>query len=359
MTALQIRSISIRETKPDEKKLPAYDHTKLSAINTCPTWGIVRYSLHKTLAGAGRQLALEAGTVSHEGFAAVRLYQLMFVDGYKELADYHGRRCFGDTRWERMLGVLSSNSLDRTNIVNFVLETIYSGEYFDDPSDKYRTVANICESLIAYCDRWDMKRYPVWIRDPSDPKSDVGIENPFDMMVTIIGERIIQGTAINIERTIRYTGKIDGIHWDKKEILPMENKTGFRIDEAWLAQWLLSHQITGYALATGTFVGAEVSKARILGMKIPIGRSPLDGIKTENTSRGPDSIIKWGEWLVHTVEIEREFIEDIPHAPMYTHSCNRYFRPCSMLAYCTADSEEKEQILSEMRVEEWSPLDDD
>jgi hypothetical protein len=29
--------------------LEAFDHTKLAAINTCPTWGILRYQMHKSV----------------------------------------------------------------------------------------------------------------------------------------------------------------------------------------------------------------------------------------------------------------------------------------------------------------------
>jgi len=58
-------------TDEDKETLTPYDHTKLSAINTCPTWGIVRYSLHKTMGGSGREMALEAGIAAHEAFAAM------------------------------------------------------------------------------------------------------------------------------------------------------------------------------------------------------------------------------------------------------------------------------------------------
>ena len=55
--------------------------------------------------------------------------------------------------------------------------------------------------------------------------------------------------------------------------------------------------------------------------------------------------------------MEQQFIDDIINAPMYTHSCNRYFNSCSFLPFCAADDiEEKELILTEMEDAEWSPL---
>ena len=59
-----------------DQVLPTYDHTKLSAINTCPTWGILRYDMHKQMPGQGRALALEAGSAMHECFAFIRLVTL-------------------------------------------------------------------------------------------------------------------------------------------------------------------------------------------------------------------------------------------------------------------------------------------
>jgi hypothetical protein len=43
---------------------------------------------------------------------------------------------------------------------------------------------------------------------------------------------------------------------------------------------------------------------------------------------------------------------------MFTHSCNRYFRPCSLIPFCASDREEQERIIAEMVTDEWSPLDD-
>ena len=59
-----------------DRSLEAFDNTKWSAINTCPTWGITRYQMHLRMPGGGRALALEAGHALHEVFAFVRLATL-------------------------------------------------------------------------------------------------------------------------------------------------------------------------------------------------------------------------------------------------------------------------------------------
>ena len=68
---------------------------------------------------------------------------------------------------------------------------------------------------------------------------------------------------------------------------------------------------------------------------------------------------KWANWFVTTIAIDNQWRDDVLSAPMYTHSCNRYFRACSFLPLCACDTvEDKEQVLEEMELDEWSPLHD-
>ena len=94
-------------------------------------------------------------------------------------------------------------------------------------------------------------------------------------------------------------------------------------------------------------------------MRIPIGKIPAEGIRREQVHRSPIMFEKWANWFVTSIEMEQRWINDILSAPMHTHSCNRYFRSCSFLPLCAADTiEEKQEILNEMEIEEWSPLHD-
>jgi hypothetical protein len=315
--------------------------------------------MHKQMPGAGRAMALDAGSAAHEAFAAVRVYQLMFHQHHPELAEFHGRKLFGDARYDSMIGNISNTATDRTNIINFTLESLYTSGFYDDPGDKRRTINNISESLIAYIDRWDHDRYPVWIRDLNDPESDVGIEIAFDTVVEITYVIEAFGTQTIHDVAFRLTGKIDGLHTDGDHICIHENKTAARIDDAWLAQWRLSHQITGYTVAATTFAQQDCTRAIVFGMAIPLPRSIGEGgIRRETVNRTPTLINKWVEWLLHTVMLHNTYKDNILEAPTYTHSCNRYFRPCSFVAFCDSDPEEREQILLEMVDDEWSPLED-
>jgi hypothetical protein len=97
---------NFRMATPDDAHLETYDHTKLSAINTCPTYGILRYDMHKKMPMMGRALALEAGSAMHECFAFIRLVSLLqqMQESGKSATHtdqvwmHHGCRLFGVER---------------------------------------------------------------------------------------------------------------------------------------------------------------------------------------------------------------------------------------------------------------------
>ena len=130
MSKFGLISLDMRMATDEDKDLPAYDHTKLSAVNTCPTWGILRYVLHKRMPNSTRAMALEAGSASHEGFAAVRLYQYKAFQvkskAQQNNLEFHGHRLFGEDRYSRIHDVLSEGATNRTNAINFALEAVES-----------------------------------------------------------------------------------------------------------------------------------------------------------------------------------------------------------------------------------------
>ena len=362
----ELVSLNMRMATDEDAHLPTYDHTKLSAINTCPTWGILRYSLHKRMPNASRALPLEAGSAAHEAFAAVRWFQY-FTHQCKEdtqynNAMYHGKRLFGEDRFSRMYNTLSTGSTERTNCINFAIEAIETCGFYDDITDNRRTISNISESIISYIDAYDMKRYPIWVRDPTDPKSDIGIEISFDIVVDIqyiikVPEYEQQSDGHTLK--VRHTGKLDGLHWNKSKLFIYEEKTASRPDDVWLAQWILSHQITGYCLAASTFTELDCNNAMVGGMRIPIGKIPAEGIRREQVNRNNHMYEKWANWFVTTITTEQQYINDVISAPMFTHSCSRYFRSCSFMAFCGCESkEEKLAVIEEMEHDKWSPLDE-
>ncbi len=349
------------EINHDRYDLEPYDHTRLSAVNTCPTWGILRYVLHKKMPGSSRAMALEAGSAAHECFAAIRWYHFATRQATtpvtKAIAENQGIKLFGEERFKnKILNAMSPDATDRTNCINVALEALYSSGFYDDIGDNRRTISNISESVITYIDRCDPDKYPIWVRDKTDPKSDIGIEIPYDILVTVTWK----DTSIDHSKQTkkyRFVGKLDGLHhYGDDKLIIIEEKTGARLDDSWLSQWILSHQITGYCLAATTFTDIPCNHALISGTRIPIGKVPQEGIRKELVPRSPDMYEKWAEWLVHTTDIISKYKDYIMSAPMYTHSCNRYFRPCSFTAFCASDKQEKLSIIEEMEYDKWDVL---
>lgn len=377
-----IQKVDVRLATEADAHLPTFDNTKLTAINTCPTWGIVRYALHKTMAGDGRAMALEAGSACHEVFAALRLWQLRWHDQinpkspiYMRLSvaeglyDFHGKRLFGEDRWQMMQEAADCNEPMETRMLRFCLAALETSGFYDDPRDKRRTMSNLEEACLAYIDRWQFD-YPIWVRNADDPTSDVGIEVPFDLVITFYyttGEveehEVSTSDPIVFEplveqRSYRFTGKLDGLQWHGEGDLRIhENKTASRMDEAWQTSFEMSSQITGYMLASSTWTELSVRKATVHGLSIPLPKSyDAGGVLRLPVTRQDHRFQRWFQWFLHTAMMHDLYLDDVLEAPQYTHSCNRYFRACSMIPFCTADREEQEVILEEMRHEEWSPL---
>jgi hypothetical protein len=356
MTQDKLEKVSFRLATPEDAHLPAYDNTKLQAINTCPTWGIVRYVHHKTFKSNARAMPLEAGSACHEVFAAVRLVQL-----YKEVAErdealarqfflHHGERLFGEVRFkEYMLPKWDTDEDVRTRTLDFCLEALYTSGFYDDPSDRRRTMANLEEACTLYIERWDWKRMPIWVREPNDFRSDVGIEYAFDIVLEFTYES-------GVERRYRFVGKFDGVHWRDGNLSIGENKTGARLDDAWAMSFQLSSQVTGYCIAASVWCEQSCDRATVFGLQLPLPKSYDDGLVLEHVRRESHHFKRWLMWFLHTVTLAEQYQDDPTNAPRYTHSCNRYFRPCSFIPFCYGDDEEAANALEEMVVEEWSPL---
>lgn len=382
---------STRMATEEDAHLPTFDNTKLVAINTCPTWGIVRYVMHKTTSN-GRAMALEAGGACHDVFAALRLYQLAYHDPDNEISPlygmreramelfmFHGERLFPDGRFDLMYQAFDGDEDENVKMLNFCLRALETSGFHDDPRDKRRTMTNLEEACIAYMDRWQFD-HPIWVRDANDPKSDVGIEVPFDVVVEFEyttgelndnEEDLAEGMGmdpsaflVHEKKSIRFTGKLDGLHLQKDRdgevILRVgENKTASRIDDAWQESFEMASQITGYNVAASTWTQQPVFKAYVHGLAIPLPKSyDYGGVIRITVRRTEDQIKRWFAWVLHTVLLCEEFQDNVIEAPQYTHSCNRYFRACSLIPFCSSEQEIRPEFLQEMNDDEWSPLHD-
>ena len=89
-------------------------------------------------------------------------------------------------------------------------------------------------------------------------------------------------------------------------------------------------------------------------------RGGVDAIDYRDVSRTGSDFEEWIHWFLHTIEVWKTYGEEPHKAPKFTHSCSRYFQPCSFIHLCASTSaEEREQIMANEMIEDmWSPLDE-
>lgn len=340
-----------------------YDYTKLTAVNTCPTYGVLRYALHKTevpLSAGGRKMAIECGKACHDYYAALRLWTVM--EPYMKVGEGSTFSCptslyerainlFGTERFDSMLSIPQDS--DRINNAQlFALDALRSSGFYDDPGDRRRTMANMEAACLAYTHRYFQSDMPVLVEGDL-----IGIEVPFVLEVKCSG--ITHGPS-EYEDTAYYCGRIDGLHLSQGEAVVGENKTsGMSIasSNAWRMAFAISNQVTGYCIAGSCLLARPVRSAIVMGSQIPPPRNVFDGTVFEFCSRSDDDCIRWCEWFFHSVRAYEEYVARPTEAPRYSHSCNRFFSACEFIPWCSSTREDQLMYLEDMRQEEWSPLD--
>jgi hypothetical protein len=337
-----VTSINIRYTTPADQHMFAYSHSIVEAILTCPVWGLIRYAKGLYYPIQNRQLPLEAGGAMHEVFAAVRLWQLLRLQNLPDHFKFHGERLFNDedhpTRFRDSWKVI--NTSPRDELLSFCFKVLNTGDYYDDPNDKTRTLANMEETIIKYVDEQmpRMDANPIWVADINDPIAPVGIEQVFDIIIE-------QG-----DRSIRYIGTIDGITCPEKypgTAMVDENKTASRLDETWRKSYQVKSQPTGYIAVARLLTGLEVTKVRMIGIKIKQTRSNEDYYAFIE-EREDFQLEDWVRSLFFADELNTRFGDDPLSAPQFTHSCSRYFRACAFIDLCSADPQDRQDILDGM-----------
>lgn len=294
-------------------------------------------------------MALEAGAAMHRFFAAVRLMDTHHHFPQRRnvveamVLQLLGAECHADVyRW-----INGSDEDFRTRYLNASLAALYTSGFYDNPDDRRRTMSILEDAAINYFDRWQFNKWPV----AELPSGQLGIEVPFDVVLTFT----FTGGATYVARFI---GRIDGIHMDGQQVVLHENKTASRLDDAWRESFYLSSQVSGYWLAGSVIMQQPIGGAYIFGTALPQPKTTL-GQTWDYVTREPHMLERWFDWFLHATayyEAHRGHPED---APRFYHSCNRYFRPCEFVPYCTADRDEQLTMVDEMTEQRWSPLDED
>ena len=271
-----------------DKTLPWIDYSSLSAVNTCPRWGIIHSIKGKRLpSGVERVLPLEAGRAMHDVFAMCRIFDLIISrrlqkdEATLERVHDYATKLFATMqvpkRWEQALTYMDNGEDLETKCMQMCLNLLDTAGYYDDPSDSKRTQANLESAAISYVQRYPQGRFLPIVTDTL-----IGVEVPFDVTVANDDDSPV----------IRFVGRVDAVCMDTlrpSSTVPEvhENKTGSRIDTVWSSSFDTSHQVTGYCVAMDCLLELPVRNVIMWGLQLPVPKTSSyhgDGIMRYPTS---------------------------------------------------------------------------
>ena len=352
-------SYTVRKTTTEEKQnsMPYLTSSMIEAVNTCPRWGIVRNVQRRAMVTGFRQMALEAGSHMHDIFAAFNFWNLAVIQGYKEHAIHHFVQLFGAGRANAVdfaKSVKDADPADVRILDNLAYKMSATSEFYDDPNDKNRTLSNLefCASMLAEYYMLHHVNFPIYVADKDDPTKPIGIEQSLDVVFNCT-------TDDDEVFSIRFIGLADAVYQDPVTNLVTlgEYKTTSGMNDAWHEAFRTRHQITAYNGALAAYFSDNVSYNTILtGSAIPV-RKTTQPVEHFTVQRDVENVLDFLTTAIFAQEMIEQYKQsDVINAPMFTHSCNRYFRPCSMLDFCTAANDDRFVMWSNMsELEELSP----
>ena len=286
-------------------------------------------------------MALEAGEAMHQFFAAMRLWQLEVIQKLPDHAKAAGIRIFGPARYTGMRKAMAESKSQVDQVANIAHFILHSSGFHDDPNDAVRTISNMETSAMEYA-KYTLpyiKSWPIWVADKKNPEKPIGIEQVFDVVIEYEDGGMV-----------RFIGTLDGILCNAErnmQITMAENKTAARMDKGWIQSFLMRHQVTGYIACGQALFGIDMWHARIYGCKIkPTFRG--EDVHVEPVKRDAEAVAHWANWVRLQSDLFEAYRENWEQAERRTHSCNRFFRPCSLIPFC-ADT-------STGRIEQWAQM---
>lgn len=359
-----LRTVPLPVLTPEtHKHLPWVDFSTLTAVNTCPRWGVINSYHGKRWKVGGRSMALEAGRAMHDLFAAVRMFELMQhdIDNHERIRAFirvHGERLFGEVRWSEAMQMFHEADDYNTRMMRFALNLLETAGFYDDPSDRKRTQTNLETAAIAYIDMYPKRRY---IPYTDEHTGFVGVEMHFDLL---FDDEFWHAAGVPGLPSVRFVGKMDALCYDlqnNSRLEVQENKTGSRIDTVWMDGFTISHQPTGYDVAASVTLGTDIWTTNMWGSQIPVPKQSMftNGQARIPVTRDDDQVREWIKWVAHTWAEIVKYQDSPTDAPMYTHSCSRYFSSCAFIPLCAEGPEQRKRIFEqEMITERWSPLEE-
>lgn len=349
-----IKHFSVRPTTPVEvSTLPYVTSSMVEAIVTCPKYGIIHSVQRKRFVTGYRQMALDAGSLMHEIFSIFNLYQVAVNQQLFDHAMFHGANLFTHPRWNAIdfASIVKSDLTDLRKMEKLAYAVISTSDYYDDPNDKIRTLANLehCAIVLAEYFLMNHSAYPIYIEDVNDPTKEIGIEKSVDVVFNI---------TLNDDTTrqLRVIGLIDVLYQGSDLSVTLgEYKTTSNMTDSWRNQFNLRAQQSAYTGALYAYFDNVKPDLILTGSTIPVRKTTVS-VQHFVIERTDQHVVEFLQTALFAVDLIAKHDDKPEDAPMFTHSCNRYFNTCSLMDLCTADKTDQSFMLENMQTsDEMSP----
>ena len=351
---------TVRPTTDEEfnANMPYLTSSMVEAVNTCPRWGII-HSVHgKRFVTGYRQMALEAGSLMHDVFGALNMAHLGVFRNLPDHMHHHAIMLFGKDRWDYVWRETTAKEQNPTTesiraFERMAYAIIGTSDFYDDPDDKNRTLANLEHCALELVQYWlyALARFPIYVTDENNPERPVGVEMSLDTVFEFNGQPFGYDEIIKL-RTI---GLADAVYQNLTNYVTSlgEYKTSASMNDAWRDAFNTRHQITLYnAQLQAYFPGTlrDHFNTILIGSAIPVRRtsSPVQHFTVNRDQQNVEEMLRAFLYARRVID----GFNNVPlETPMFTHSCNRFFRKCSLMDLCTAAREDQEEMLATMPVE--------
>ncbi len=341
---------TVRPTSEDEYRnnMPYVTSSMVEAVNTCPRWGIIHNIHNKRFVTGYRQMALEAGSLMHEVLSILNLAQVGIIQNLPEHACYHGQTLFPEGRYEIITKDNELMKSDPDNVLQtlerLAFNVIETSDYYDDPSDRNRTLSNLETCALVLIPYWysNLASFNIYVEDKSDPTKPIGVEFSLDTVFELID-------SDGIVDSIRFIGLIDTLYINEETGLVKigEYKTASSMNDAWKDAFQTRHQITAYNAALRAYFDNVSYDTILLGSAVPVTKTKVN-VQHFDIFRDEGHIKNFLRTVLFTQSMIDQFYNTPTLAPMFTHSCNRYFRTCSLMDLCASEHEDQLAMFEQM-----------
>ena len=312
------------------------DNSSMEPFVTCPR--LAQYVIARGLKPAGEKVPLIFGGIIH------KILEVRY----------------------RALTALHAQTQEVTNVMLATAEREFAK--WTPPEDEFRNYSCAVEFIRRYQEQYPFESFEV-VRLPN---GDPVIEYPFalplgtieintEMWVRDVTSGEVSKRHVGTLKVV-WIGRIDFAYRSQNGggIYGMDHKTTSIMGPSFADQFILSHQLHGYAWALEQIVGERVEGVVVNGLGI---RKPTKTGKAFEFQRPLIPIQRdlLNEWKVDCLHIISDFVEMAirGYMPKHTVWCTGKFGTCPFHKVCTLASEDQREIMlnsGEFQKNEWSPL---